>query len=130
MFANAETKWAVLAAVDALLSAIANGQLNEAMACFADGADVQFMGSEKGETFTGAAAIRAQLAMFFAEPYRIVFDFPERRVSAAGNVAWFTGEGSYRLTTGPEEFPYRLIAILERRRERWLWQVFDGSEPR
>jgi hypothetical protein len=47
-----------------------------------------------------------------------------------GNVAWVTGEGTYRLTTGGAELPYRLTAVLERRRDRWLWQVFSGSEPK
>ena len=54
----------------------------------------------------------------------------DRRVSAAGNVAWIMGEGTYTLSTGGEAFPYRLTGILERRRDRWLWQVFSGSEPR
>lgn len=130
MLANAEVKWAVYNAVDALLDNIANGRFAESLACFTDDPDIALLGSEVGEVVVGPAALRAFFADLYARPYRIMFRLPERTVSAAGNVAWFTGDGTYRLSTGGDPSVYRLAGVLERRRERWLWQLFTGSEPR
>ena len=130
MRANAETTWSVLAAVDALFDHIANGKHRESIESFTGDADVMLIGSEPGEIAIGPEALRTFFADLYARPYRVLFSMPERRVSAAGNVAWITGEGTYVLSTGGEPAPYRLTGILERRRERWLWQVFSGSESR
>jgi ketosteroid isomerase-like protein len=130
VLANAEVKWAVYTAVDALLDHLANGRFAESLASFTDDPDVTLIGSEVGEVVVGPAALRKFFADLYARPYRILFELPERTVSAAGNVAWFTGEGTYRLSTGSEAIAYRLAGVLERRRARWLWQVFSGSEPR
>ena len=88
------------------------------------------VGSEAGETATGAEGLRAFFSMLYAQPYRVLFTISERKISLAGNVAWFMAEGTYRLSTEGEPAPYRLIGVLERRRDRWLWQLFAGSEPR
>ena len=130
MIANAEVKWAVLKAVDGLLDHIANGRHHESLACFTDDPDVALIGSEVGEVVIGPEALRAFFADLYARPYRVIFTLPERQVSAAGTVAWFTGEGTFRLSTDGEAMPYRLTGVLERRRDRWLWQLFIGSEPR
>ena len=130
MLANAEAKWAVLLAVDAFLDHIANGRLSESLACFTDDPDAALIGSEVGEVAIGPAALRAFFVALYAQPYRVLFELPDRRVSLAGNVAWFTGEGTYRISSGDDSAPYRLAGVLERRRERWLWQLFSGSEPR
>ena len=129
MQANAETKWAVLKAVDTFFDHVANGRLRESLACFTEDVDIALIGCEHGELSIGAEAIRAHLAAIYARPYRVLFRFTERRVSALGSVAWFTGEGLYRHSTDDEERPYRLTAVLERRGDRWLWQLFSGSEP-
>jgi ketosteroid isomerase-like protein len=130
VLANAETKWAVLKAVDALLGHFANGRHAESVAAFTDDADVTLIGSEAGEVVVGPQALRQFFADLYAEPHRILFTLPERTISASGNVAWFTGEGTFRLSTEDGEGkPYRLTGVLERRGERWLWQLFCGSEP-
>ena len=130
MLANAETKWAVLKAFDALIDHIANGRLRETMACFTDDADVALFGSELSDTSLGAASIREHLAEIYARPYRVLFDLRPGKVSAYGSVAWVTAEGTLRLSTEDERRPYRLTAVIERRGDRWLWQLFSGSEPR
>lgn len=130
MRATAEVKWAVYTVFDAFLDAIANGRLNEAMACFSDDADVSLFGSEANDAALGPAAIRAHLAEYFARPYRIRFEFPHRLVSASGNVAWLTADGTVRTEPDGEESPYRIAAVFERRRDKWLWQLFSGSVPR
>ncbi len=130
MLANAETKWAVLKSFNALIEHIANGRLNESMACFTEDADVSLFGSELSDTSLGPASIREHLAMLYAQPYRILFDLQAGKVSAHGNVAWLTAGGTLRLSTDDERRPYRLSAVMERRADRWLWQLFCGSEPR
>jgi hypothetical protein len=60
----------------------------------------------------------------------VLFDLQPGKVSAHGNVAWLTADGTFRLSTDDQRQPYRLTAIFERRADRWLWQVFSGSEPR
>jgi hypothetical protein len=130
MLANAETKWAVLKSFNALIEHIANGRLNETMACFTEDADVALFGSEVSDTSFGVAAIREHMAEIYARPYRVLFDLQPGKVSAHGNVAWLTADGTFRLSTDDQRQPYRLTAIFERRADRWLWQVFSGSEPR
>jgi hypothetical protein len=130
MLANAEVKWAVLKAVDGLLDHIGNGRQQESVACFTDDPGVALIGSEVGEAFIGPEALRAFFADLYARPFRVLFTLPNRQVSASGNIAWFTGEGDFRLSNGGEAAPYRLTGVLERRREQWLWQLFSGSEPR
>ena len=130
MLANAETKWGVLKTFNALVDAIANGRLNETMACFSDDADVALFGSDLSDTSLGAVAIRQHMAAVFARPYRIVFHLTPGKISALGHVAWLTADGTYRLSTDEVNRPYRLSAVFERRRDQWLVQLFSGSEPR
>ena len=130
MLAQAEVKWAVFKAADDLLDHIANGRHPESVAAFTNDPDVAVIGSEAGEAFVGPEALRAFFAELYARPYRVLFKLPDRRISAAGNVAWFTGGGTYRLSDGTDELPYRLTGVLEKRAGRWLWQLFSGSEPK
>ena len=130
MLANAEGKWAVFQAIDALLDHIANGRYRESLASFTEDPDATLIGSEIGEIAMGPDGLREFLSTLYAQPYRVLFSISERKISVAGNVAWFTAEGTYRLSTGGDPAPYRLVGVLERRRDRWLWQLFSGSEPR
>ncbi len=130
VLANAETKWGVLKTFNALVAAIADGRLNETMACFSEDADVALFGSDWADTSIGAAAIRQHMAELYARPYRILFDMTPGKVSAHGHVAWLTADGTYRLSTGDATHPYRLAAVFERRREDWLVQLFSGAEPK
>jgi ketosteroid isomerase-like protein len=130
MRANAETRWAVIKATDALLDHIANGRYRETLDSFTDDADVRLLGSEVGEVAAGPEGLRTFFSTLYAQPYRVMFSISERAISAAGNVAWFVAEGTAQLSTGGEPIAYRLVGVLERRRDRWLWQLFSGSEPR
>jgi hypothetical protein len=129
MLANAETKWAVLSAFNALIDYIANGRVAETAAAFTDDADVALFGSEVTDRAIGPADVRAHFVAIYARPYRVLFDLTPGKVSAHGNVAWLTADGTYCLSTGDKRKPYRLTAIFERRQGKWLWQVFSGSEP-
>jgi hypothetical protein len=130
MLANAETKWAVLNAFNALLDHIANGRLNETMACFSADPDAALFGSDVGEVAPGPEAIRAHFAMLYAQPFRVLFDLQPGKVSTQSNMAWLTADGTYRLSTEDERHAYRLTALMARKGDRWLWQLFAGSELR
>jgi ketosteroid isomerase-like protein len=130
MLANAEAKWAVFKAIDELFDHIANGRKRESVACFTGDADAALVGSEIGEEAVGPEALTAFFEELYARDDRVLFKLDERRVSLAGNVAWFTGEGTFTLSSGGEPVAYRLTGVLERRREKWLWQLFSGSEPK
>ncbi len=129
MHALAEVRWEIYKAADTLFDHIANGRLKASLACFTDDPDVALIGSEDTDVAIGKRAIREHLFALYAKPFRVNFSFPERRVSALGNIAWFTAEGTYRISTEDEERPYRLTGILEKRDDIWLWQLFSGSEP-
>jgi hypothetical protein len=130
VLASAETKWAVLAAFNALVEHMANGRLNETMACFSDDADVALFGSEMADTAIGPEAIRAHFATLYAQPFRVLFELQPGKVSSQSNMAWLTADGTYRLSTDDQRMPYRLTVLMVRRADRWLWQLFAGSEPR
>jgi hypothetical protein len=116
MHANAETRWAILSAVDTLLDHIANGRHRETLACFTGDPDCTLLGSEEGEQAIGPEALRLFFANLYARPYRVLLALPERRISALGSVAWIAGEGTYRLSEGDDgPHPYRLTGVLERR---------------
>jgi hypothetical protein len=129
MLANAETKWAVLSAFNALIGHIANGRVSETAAAFTDDADVALFGSEVSDRAIGASDIRTHFVAIYARPYRVLFDMTPGKVSAHGNVAWMTADGVFRLSTGDEQRRYRLTLVFERRQGRWLIQLFCGSEP-
>lgn len=130
MLAKAEVKWGVLKTFNALLDHIANGRLDETMVCFTEDADVALFGSEATDRAVGPRAIRTHMAEIYARPYRILFDLDPGKVSSNGNVAWLTAEGTVKLSTDDDRHPYRLSAVMEKRGGEWLWQRFDGSEPR
>jgi ketosteroid isomerase-like protein len=129
MHANAEIRWAIISAIDTLIDHIANGRHRETLACFTGDPDCALLGSEEGEAAIGPEALRTFFADLYARPDRLLFTLPERRISAHGNVAWIAGEGTYRLSSGGGERPFRLTGVLERRAGRWLWQQFASSEP-
>jgi ketosteroid isomerase-like protein len=128
MRADAETERAVFAAVDALLDHLAARRLEEALAAFLPDPDAALYGSEVGEVFVGRAALRTFFTALFRRPTGPRFMLTDRHASVRGDVAWFTAAA--RVAIGDQVFaPYRLSGVLEKRDGRWLWALFNGSEP-
>lgn len=128
MRADPPTEAEIFAAVDAFFGHFANRRLEEALAAFLPDADVALYGSEIGEVVVGPDALRDFFGRLFARPGGPCFSLKDRRASVAGNVAWFTSAAEVRigdLTISQ----YRLTGVLERRAGRWLWALFNGSEP-
>ncbi len=128
MRADPETERAVFAAVDAFFDHFANRRLEEALAAFVPDADVALYGSEVSEIIVGREALRRFFERLFARANGPRFTLEERRASIRGDVAWFTSAATVRIG-GTAVSPYRLTGVLERRDGRWLWALFNGSEP-
>ena len=128
MRADSATEREVFAALDDFFENLANRRLEETLAAFAPDADVALYGSEVSEVVIGPDALRD----FFRRLYERLggprFVFRERRLSSSGSVAWFVADAEVAL--GPNvASPYRLSGVLEKRGGRWLWLLFNGSEP-
>jgi ketosteroid isomerase-like protein len=92
------------------------------MALWAVDEDVTMWGSELAERAVGHDQIRT-LAEGIAGA-QLAFIWDELRVHDAGDTAWINAAGSVN------GMPYRLTAILVRRRAReWKWHTFNGSVP-
>ena len=129
MRADSTTEREVFAALDDFFENLANRRLEETVAAFAPDADVALYGSEVSEIVIGPDALRR----FFHHLYERVggprFAFRQRRLSSSGSVAWFVADAEVALGAHVAS-PYRLSGVLEKRGGRWLWLLFNGSEPR
>ncbi|HWJ31387.1 MAG TPA: nuclear transport factor 2 family protein [Gaiellaceae bacterium] len=94
------------------------------MALWADDADIALRGSELAERDDGPAQLRAHVDAIAASPTEIRFVWEERRLHEEGDVAWINATGTVNGA------PYRLTAVLVRRRGEWRWHTFSGGEPR
>ena len=129
MRADPATEREVLAALDDFFEHLANQRLEEVLEAFAPDADVALYGSEVSEVTVGPDALRSFLKRIFERPDGPRFAFRQRRLSSSGGVAWFVADAE--VTVGPHvASPYRLSGVLEKRGGRWLWLLFNGSEPR
>jgi uncharacterized protein (TIGR02246 family) len=97
---------------------------------FAPDAEVVFIGSEAGETATGAIQLRSLLETLFARPETYRWSWGQLRFKVNDSVAWLATEAVLTVE-GPErlELPYRMTLALERRRGQWLIMHYHGSEP-
>ena len=115
------------AAIDAFFDCLADRRLEDTLAAITLEGDASLFGSEISEIVIGHAALRR----FFGQrrPNGPGFRLRDRRVSMRGDLAWFTAEAE--VAFGEQVLaPYRVIGILEQHERRWLWALFNGSEPR
>ena len=119
----------LVAAIDAFFESLANRQLEDSLAAFTPEGDASLYGSEESEVVIGHAALRRFFEQIYAKPYGPRFALRDRRVSMRGDIAWFTANAE--VAFGDQTVaPYRVTGILEKREGRWLWALFNGSEPR
>lgn len=98
---------------------------------FAKGEGTLLIGSAKGESYRGRAAIEGHFAKLFARPETLAFSWREVNVEVRGAVAWLAAEGELILRgeAGEQRRPYRLNGVFELQGGRWKWRLFHGSEP-
>lgn len=98
---------------------------------FAPDADTRIVGSELRDLAEGREEIEAHLRQVFEAPIHLSFAWESRNVSLVGDVAWLfaAGYAVLRDAEGEIRSPYRLTGVFQRRRGKWLWRHFHGSEP-
>lgn len=119
----------IVSTIDDFFDCLADRRLEDALAAFTPEGDASLYGSEVSEIVIGRAALRSFFGQIFAKPHGPRFKLRDRRVSIRGDVAWFTAAAE--VAFGEQVLaPYRVTGILEKREGRWLWALFNGSEPR
>jgi ketosteroid isomerase-like protein len=128
MQADAQTREEVLLALGEFRAAVSERRLEGVLSLFAPDADATVIGSSIGEIARGPIELRPFLEQVFASPQAISWEWDDVSISASGDVAWLWLEGALVLD-GRSDRAYRISGVLERRRGRWLWSLFHGSEP-
>lgn len=125
-----ETRKEIVEALERLNSLVGRRDLT-VLTEFDDAADVLLVGSEEGEIAEGPEALDLLFRHIFDLPVRIDWSWRNVRVSCVGEVAWIFAEGHVNMTSdsGQKQMPYRLSGVLERRKGKWKWRHFHGSEP-
>ena len=91
-------------------------------------------GSEVGEEAIGRQELRAFFTGFCEAPDTLSWTWEIRTSGHLGDVVWFAASGTC-VVTKPDgraitvADPYRISAVLRRTQGRWLFALFDGSEP-
>jgi uncharacterized protein (TIGR02246 family) len=122
---------AVLAAMDALDTALDRHDPDAVAAMFIDDHAVTFWGSAISEEAVGREGIRALLTSAGSSgTFSLTYD--DRRVTIRGDVAWVNASGTAtweRAGHDTIQMPYRLTAIFVREEDVWRWHTHHGSEP-
>jgi ketosteroid isomerase-like protein len=126
--ADALTREEILFALGEFRAAVAERRLEGVLTLFAPDADATLIGSSLGEIAHGPIELRRFLEQLFSGAETIAWEWDDVSISARDDVAWLWLEGALVLD-GRSDRAYRISGVLERRRGRWLWSLFHGSEP-
>jgi len=88
--------------------------------------------SEKGEICRTRVELAAKLRALFSSPATFSFDWPERKVTIVGDVAWIFAEGYFivrQISMQEVRRPYLACCIFDNLGGGWRWRQFFGSEP-
>ena len=131
MKADARTEAAVMAVLDKFSDACARRDLEDVFRLFAPDADIVVVASEAGQRWNGAKEVKAFFERLFSRPLAYSFSWDWHWVWSAASVSWVMTEGTEHLRGEHQEanFPYRMSAVLEQRREEWKLVLLHGSEP-
>jgi uncharacterized protein (TIGR02246 family) len=119
-------------ALHGLVAALATHDPDEVLDVFTrEGAS---FGSDDGEEAVGRDELRAMFTDICARPDTISWTWEVRTAGHLGDVVWFVAAGTGVLTTPDGRAvtaadPYRLSGVLRRTQGRWLFALFNGSEP-
>ena len=98
---------------------------------FAKDSDIVMLGSEKGEGAMSLGEFKGFLRRVLSRTFTYSWNWKRKVTSMRGEVAWMTAQGFVitRTERRVRSVPYRLTAVFERRKGRWLWMHYHGSEP-
>lgn len=115
--------------LDRLLTAIANRNLQQTLACFSNTDDVAVIGSESGEEARGRRAVEDFFSRVYANAGAYCFDLSNRTENVHGDVAWLVAGGTVIEPGDAEPKPYRLTAVFVRTVGSWHLALWSGCEP-
>jgi uncharacterized protein (TIGR02246 family) len=91
-------------------------------------------GSDDGEEAVGRDELRAFFTAICARQDTISWTWNIKTAATLGDVVWFVAPGTCVFTKPDGSSvtaadPYRISGVLRRTQGRWLFAVFNGSEP-
>ncbi len=119
-------------ALRALVTALAIHDAEQVLELFTREGAV--FGSDDGEEAVGRDELRTFFTDISARPDTISWTWEIRTAGHLGDVVWFVASGTSVFTSpgGTAKTvadPYRLSGVLRRTQGRWLFALFNGSEP-
>jgi len=129
MKAAPRTEAEVMHVLSRIVETASSRDVDGAMALFADDPNVFLLGTGVDEARTGHAAIREQIERDLTQSDALSWTLSPQNISAAGSVAWTSGDVVVRVTMGGQtlDIPHRLTTVLERRGAKWLIQQMHLS---
>ena len=117
------------AALDELIEAVSARDIGRTLGGLSLANDPAIVGSEEGESALGWDAAEAFFTRIYQRSLGFRFEFPRRRWSLHGDVAWLVADGTVidPGATGPK--PYRLTAVFVREGTTWQLSLWSGAEP-
>ncbi|MDT7572915.1 MAG: hypothetical protein QOE05_3089 [Actinomycetota bacterium] len=119
-------------ALHALVAALATHDPEQVLELFIrDGA---VFGSDADEEAIGRDELRAFFTAICAGSDTISWTWEVKTAGTLGDVVWFVAPGTCVFTRADGSSitaadPYRISGVLRRTQGRWLFAVFNGSEP-
>ena len=114
-----------------LVADLATRDVERVLALFTDNASL--FGSEAAEFAIGKPALRAFLGELCAQPVAIRWEWQVTAAGCDGDVVWFVAPAVAVLSGDNGSVtridPYRLSGVLRRTGGRWLFELFNASEP-
>jgi ketosteroid isomerase-like protein len=131
MKANGKTEAAVMEVVDQFNEAYARRDIDTLLALIAPDSDVVLLGTGADERRVGPAEFKFQAERDWSQTDALAFELGWNSISAAGSVAWLAAEATGRGRVNGQEmsFPLRMTAVLEQRKDKWLFVQMHVSAP-
>ena len=130
MKADARTEAAIVGMLDAFCSAFQASDAEAVTRLFAPDPDVVVVTSEES-VLRGIDELRAFLRAYVHGGTTYSWTWDRVEISTAGTVAWLLAEGTETAATptGPQQHPYRMTILCEKRDGHWLILQAHGSSP-
>ncbi len=131
MKANKEIEAGVMDSLNKFIKTYEQRDMEGVLSFLVADPDVIVIGTGADEKRIGLDEVRLQLERDWLQTDVISMEILRHMISAAGKVAWITGDIVFRARAGGQEInlPSRLTAVLEQRGKRWLIAQWHVSVP-
>ncbi len=122
MKATQKVRKEVLKTLNDSMKAFVSRDTEKAVSYYAKDKDLISIGTEDGEIIRGITKLRKSFDVTCKQFEKFAFKTKIFEVSAAGNVAWASGIGTYDIKAGGKKFKIagRFSMIFEKRGKDWL----------